>query len=720
MKRFIAISSFLISTAFCLCPRAAAQATDTKDVPATDQPPTLLDPFSVTAGTEADYSVPDATAGTKLDSAIIDTPVSVQVVPLQILKDQQTLRLQDALQNVSGVIANNDGGSTADSFTIRGFDANEMTYEDGLRFDESTNGGFTIDMANVEQVEVAKGPASVLYGQSEPGGVVNIVTKQPLENAVVSLDQTFGSFDTYRATLDATGPLDADKTFLYRLNVAFEDAGSFRDFIRSHRLILFPTLEWRPSSRTKLVLEVKAGSGYEIYDPGIPFINGVVAPVPLSSNFAEPGSNKGPTKDDSAKLVFTHRFGDGWTLKAAGKTAFISSPVEDFQTYAGDPDSAGDLPRLGFTTDFFKHWTDQGVVDLTGKFETAGVRNTMIVGADFYRDDGRYDANFFNLSDINVFNPAYGQPYTLPDPSTDFIVFNGEKAFGAYAQDFIEFPHDVFLLAGFRFDSATTYDTGYGVAESVHDHPSPTPRIGVLWQFNPTASLYATYTGNYGDSPLGSITATGAFLPPEGAQQYEAGIKTEWLEKRLTLTTSIYQLTKENIPATDPSNPVYSVAIGQARSRGVELDVSGQLATGWRVIAAYSYIDCTVTGDTNTPSMQGLRFPNVPFNSGSLWTTYDVQSGPLKGLKLGLGAVARGGEIGYESPTGVSYLADRIPGFGIYNAMASYGWKTGKTKTSLQLNVDNLTNRRYFESVGYSTAYPGSPLGVLGSLRIDY
>jgi iron complex outermembrane receptor protein len=718
MKRFHSASLCLLATVVCACPRLAAQAESTNGTPQNDQQVTRLDPFSVSAASESDYTLPDATTATKLDIPVVDTPVSVVVVPQQVLRDQQTLRLEDALQNVSGVLPNNDSGGTADTFTIRGFDANEMTYEDGLRLDEYMNSGFSIDMANVEQVEVAKGPASVLYGQSEPGGVVNIVTKQPQEAASVSLEQTFGSFDLYRATLDATGPLNASKTFLYRLNVAFEDDGSYREFVRSHRLILFPTLEWKPSWRTKLVLEMKTGSGYETYDPGIPFINGVVAAVPLNANFSEPGFQSSPTKDDSAKLVLTHHLTDTWTLKIAAKTGYISNPGYSVY-YAGDPSPTGDLPRIGFIENFFKHWTDQGVVDLTGKFQTGFIRNTVIAGVDYYHDDGRYDANTVFPPDINIFAPVYGQPIAPPDPSADFTVFNGEKAFGAYAQDFAELPHGVFLLAGFRYDSATTYDTGYGVATSVHDHPSPTPRLGLLWQFVPSASVYASYTGNYGDTPLGNLTATGAFLPPESAQQYEAGIKSQWFEKRLTVTTGVYQVTKENIPATDPNNPIYSIAIGEARSRGVELDVSGQILPGWKVIGGYSYIDCVITNDVNTPSEQGLRFPNVPFNSGSVWTTYDVQTGNLKGLKLGLGIIARGSEIGLEAPNG-TYISDRIPGFAVVNAMASYAWRTGKAKTSVQLNAENLANRGYFESVGYNTAYPGSPFAVECSLRIDY
>ena len=152
------------------------------------------------------YVVPDALGATRTDTPIMETPVSIKVIPQQVMKDQQVVRLDEAVQNVSGVIPNNDSYGTNDSFSIRGFDAMEMTYEDGLRLDQYSNAGFPIDMANVERLEVVKGPASVMYGQAEPGGVVNIITKQPLDTSHYSLQQQFGSYDFYRTNFDATGP----------------------------------------------------------------------------------------------------------------------------------------------------------------------------------------------------------------------------------------------------------------------------------------------------------------------------------------------------------------------------------------------------------------------------------------------------------------------------------------------------------------------------------
>ncbi|MGA7412267.1 MAG: TonB-dependent receptor, partial [Bryobacteraceae bacterium] len=197
------------------------------------------------------YAVPEASGATKTGMPIMETPVSVQVIPQPVLEDQQIVHLDDALQNVSGVIPNNDSYGTNDSFSIRGFDAQEMTYEDGLRLDQYSTAGFPIDMANVERVEVVKGPASVLYGQAEPGGVVNIVTKKPLGTPYYSLQQQFGSYDFYRTTFDATGPLFSKQLF-YRFVLDYENAGSFRDFVYTNRVSLFPSVQWRPTDKTQV------------------------------------------------------------------------------------------------------------------------------------------------------------------------------------------------------------------------------------------------------------------------------------------------------------------------------------------------------------------------------------------------------------------------------------------------------------------------------------
>ena len=671
------------------------------------------------------YHVPDAVAATKTDTPIMQTPVSVQVIPQQVLQDQQILRLDDAIQNVSGVIPNNDSYGTADSFTIRGFDQNEVTYEDGIKVDQYTTSGFSRDLANIEQVEVVKGPASVLYGRAEPGGLVDIVTKKPLETPYYSFEQQIGSYDLYRSTLDATGPLNTNKTWLYRFNASYENAGSFRDFVHSDRVFLFPTIQWKPDANNQITAEFKYGHGTDTIDNGIPFLtNGTPANVPISRNYAEPNANRATGEEYAIKLSASHDFNDDWKLRLVYKTEYHDEPSPNIVDYAGDAGAdgiPGDLQRYWFTETFFHHWTHQVVLDLTGKFETFGIKHTAIAGFDYYHQEGEYDYGGSTNSppSINIYNPVYGQPFPPQDSASAGINKSGQDAYGAYLQDQMELPGHVFVLAGFRYDQATTYENYYDIhgnlnfPTSTHDTPAPTPRAGILWQAVPQLSLYATYTENFGATPLGSPTQPGVILPAESAQQYEFGVKTEFFEKRLSATASIYQLTKQNIPEPGPNNT--TITIGEARSRGVELDIAGKITPGWSVIAGYSYIDCDVTKDLT--GLEGLRCPGIPYNSGSLWTTYEIQHGPLKRLKFGAGVVYRDSEVAYEYG---SNFPDRIPSYAIVNAMASYEWHIGKTKLSAQLNVNNLLDKTYFSSVNPYQAMPGEPLNLLGSLRLEF
>jgi len=667
------------------------------------------------------YVLPDAAGATKTDMPIMETPISVQVIPQAVLQDQQVVMLDQAIQNVSGVIPNNDSYGTGDSFSIRGFDAMEMTYEDGMRLDQYSTSGFPVDIADTEKVEVIKGPASVLYGQAEPGGVVNVVTKKPLDDPHYSLEQQFGSYGFYQTILDTTGPLFSKKLY-YRFVLDYINSDSFRDFVFTNRFSVYPSIEWKPGDKTQLIGTFNYNTGTQVLDNGIPFLsNGTPANVPISRNYAEPNSNQSPTNDYYFKVLLTQTLAKNWLLRVAYKNEFHNEPTPNDIVYSGDADSQGNLSRFGFPSPLFKQLTNQVVADVLGKFVWLGVQNSVLMGFDYYHQNGHYDGNFYIPAEINIYNPVYGQPPLVPvDPTQAFAVQNGQTAYGFYLQDQIKLPKNLFLLAGVRFNWVNTFDTGYGQASSVTDRPTPTPRVGLLWQPRSWLSTYGSYTSNYGATPLGSLTPDGKTLPPESAQQYEVGVKSEWLQKRLVATAAIYQITKQNIPAADPSNPLYTIAIGSARSRGFELDVSGQIGPNWKIIGGYSYINAVVTKDTNSPSLQGLPFPDAPYDSGSIWAVYDVPSNRLKGLRLGGGVVARTAQVNYESPDGVTYLTDRIPGFGVVNMMASYSRQFEKFRFNAQLNINNLLDKTYFVSVNPSQAMPGSPIAVMPALRVEF
>lgn len=675
----------------------------------------------------------DSKAATRTFTPNMDNPVSVQVIPREVLKSQQTIYLDDALQNVAGVIPENDSFGTGDSFSIRGFDMNNLIFEDGLRSDYSSV-GFQRSMQNVENIEVVKGPASVLYGQAEPGGLVNIDTKKPLNSNYVAIDQQIGSFAFYRTTLDASGPLNDDKTLLYRFNVDQQNNWSYRDGINAERLFLFPTIQWKPNSDNQATLEVTYAHINQVIDNGIPFMtNGTPANVSPQNNYVLPGANQNPTQDFAVKLSATHKFNDDLMLHAAYKTEFINSPQPNGQFYTSSVDQAGDFSLYSGSIPVWTEWTQEFLSDLTATFETWFVKHTGLIGFDYYHQSYHYEAQYndnYGSFSMNIYAPNYSQSLPPIDPALTKNQFQYMDDCGAFLQDQMELPGHIHLLAGFRYDNLTTASTYYGSsASTINDRPPLTPRFGVLWQPVKQASLYGSYTENYGITALGAQTQNGQPLPPESAQQWEAGIKGEFLDKKLTTTLAFYQITKQNIPTADPSNPAFETAIGQARSRGLELEATGEILPGWKIIGGYSYISSVITQDNGTsfdgypsPSMQGLRLPGVPYNSGSLWSTYEIQEGPFKRLKVGAGVVARSQEQAYDStvPPYSGYVVDSIPAFAVLNAMASYPFRVGSTKWTAQVNLNNIFNTAYFSTVNPYQAMPAAPFNFMASLKVEF
>lgn len=672
------------------------------------------------------YTVSEASAATKVQLPIMETPISVQVIPAQVLADQQTVNLVDALVNVSGGAPTNDSYGTSDSFSIRGFDANALLYQDGMKLDQYSASGFPQDMANVEEIQVVKGPASVLYGQSEPGGLVEVVTKKPHPNPFASVDQQVGNHQFLRTTADLNQPL-MNHELLFRFVLDGTDANSFRNFIHTNEFNIYPSITWRPTALVDLTLQTAYETGSNVLDNGIPFLsNGTLANVPFSSNFVDYGTNKTNISQYTIKPVLNIHLAENWPLRLQYKFESIDAPTPIDEYYLGDVDASGNLQRGIFAETYFHHRSDQVVADLPGKFSIGAVKNTFLVGFDFYKESGGWYGNqSLTAAAINIYHPVFNQPYGTPSPSGDIFAIQRWFEYGAYIQDVVELPGRVFVLGGMRMNWAEELENITIVSpytflpNDVHDRPI-TPRAGLLWQPKTHVSLYGSFTSNYGASALFALTSNGKPLPPQSADQVEFGVKTEWLERRLTVSTAVYRIIKHNIPTADPQNPLYTVAIGTARTQGVEFDVSGQLTRTLRVIGGYSSLQALTTKDTNTPSLQGLPFPSVPHNIGSLWGVWEPQTHAMRGFKFGAGMQSRSGEQAYESPDGITYLADRIPSFAIVNLMCGYDRVVGKAHISTQVNINNLFNKRYFSNVNPSQAMPGAPFSPLSALRIEF
>lgn len=666
------------------------------------------------------YLHTNSITATKTNTPIMQTPFSVQVVSRQVLQDQQAIRLETALQNVSGVVqmASNQGGS--DSFVMRGFNSNTI-YRNGVFMPDSLGGGTTKrEMANVERVEVLKGPGSILFGRADPGGIINTVTKQPLATPYYSAQQQFGSFNTYRTTVDATGPLTKDGTLLYRVNLSYENSGSFRDFVNKEAVFIAPVLRLNISPQTLVTAELEYQSFKEMADPGIPNIGNRPANVPRNLFAGEPINNKNHGDRYFAGLNWSHIFSDKWTVShrlSAELFDYTSNSLFWFTSAAPN----GSLTRLFNNSPNNNSNRYQSSVNLTGNISTGTLKHTLLFGYDYiFLDDKIKGANCCAAAPaFNIFSPSYRAAAPVADPANNYNLGFTQSWHGVYFQDQVQLPYNLHAMGGFRYDNAVGRNTQLGQTTSADDRF--TPRGGLLWQPVKWASLYGSYTENFGASNS-LFNSDGNRLPPQTAQQWEMGLKNEFWDGRLRSTFSYFELTKQGIGVPDPANPMRSRAIGEAQTRGYEFDVTGEIARGWNVIGTYTYMPfASITKDVGFSGLpgdvgnQGNRLFLAPKHYGSLWSTYDFQNIELRGLRLGAGVQGVGQRQG---DSGNTY---QLPEYVIGNLMASYRIKAGATRVSAQLNVNNVSDERYYAGTNSGNFITvGMPRTFMGSVRIEY
>lgn len=722
----------------------------------------------------ATYRPENAVTATKTNTPIMNIPASIQVVPRAVLNDRQVTEISEAVNNVSGVIAADDKLAGVPSMFIRGFLTNTY-YLDGVRMPASPT-NTNQNMANVDRVEVVKGPASILYGRGDPGGLVNLITKNPLETPYNAVQQQVGSWGEYRTTLDSTGPITQDKSLLYRLNVAYENWHDFVDFAHGTNIFVAPKIRWNFDEHTYanfyMTYQRRAnpfagtapaftGPGPNSQDPLYSWIFGTGgAPIAnmSRSNSAYPPWSRTTSDEIIAGYNISSDLNENWNLKHRFQTQ-----LTNFSETFGGPSQWNPLGLSiqngspPFQIDQYAQYvpniaTHSFYVDatLTGNFSTLAAEHTLLAGSDFQYFDSNYQSYSSSLPSIpGLMSNRTPIGITFFDPTSRFDSAYYESWRGAYVQDQIKLPYDIYVMAGARYDHVFQYDQ---VAQNVVSNAQRvTPRFGLLWRPIPEVSVYGSYLTNFGSSPFTSSKP----VKPESAEQWEVGVKSELLDKRVTATFAYYDLTKKNIAAIDPNDPTQLayVSIGEARNRGVELDIAGEVAPGLRVIGGYSYIASIITKDTqcdinnynnflaggqslpggcivdnwnlnnlanpillSISGNQGKRLGGVPRNSGSIWATYEVQEGDFRGLKFGGGITAR------SLAQGDNFNSFHTPGYGTVGLMTAYETKFLDYKTTFQVNVNNLLDTRYYytSNANAFSVITGTPRSVKGSIKVTF
>lgn len=668
-----------------------------------------------------DYNLKKSTTATKTDTALMETPVSVQIVSQQLMKDQQTIRLEDALKNVSGVRREVTYGSANiyESFTMRGFDSQGAVYRNGIRLYEQT-----FETANLQQIEVLKGPASVLYGRTEPGGLVNITTKKPLDTPYYALEQQIGSYDLYRSTIDATGPLNKDKTLLYRLNMAYQDSNSFRDLIDKERKFVAPSLSWLPNDKFELNLNFEYRNDRFHGDGGIPPIGNRPANVPISFSFTD-APLVSTLESYTSGMDWTFKFNDNWKL--TNRFLYQQSKYNWNDLWQGGAyqengrwlmDRSWIIQGPGTTNNYATN------LDLTGNFNTFGIKHTALFGFDYYlRERHDFNNNWgpLDLADappMDVFNPVHGL-MRVPRLQPNASWLDESDWFGLYLQDQMTFFDKLHILMGGRYDNALRQSAYGSTPESLHPTPETisefNPRFGFVYQPWQWLSVYGNYTESVGR--YNGLGANNVVLNAEHAKQYEIGLKNEFLDGALSSTLAYFHIDKTNVATPDFStvdNPYDSRSVGGIRSQGLELDVTGKITDKLSMIGSYAYTDARVTKDFDNnggSGNTGNRYFNVPEHSASLWSKYDIDDH----FTVGTGTYLAG------SRQGDLVNSYQMPGYVRWDLMAAYKTRVGKSKLTTQLNVNNILDKHYYLSSNSGPQIlPADPLSFIGSVKLEY
>lgn len=655
------------------------------------------------------------------DVPATELPQAIQTIDSALLQDLALSRFQDALDFSASIARQNNGGGLWDSFSLRGFPGNENMPSGYLINGFSAGRGFSghRDLSNVEAVEILKGPGSALYGRSEPGGTINILTRKPQFEQQGYLKLSTGSFAQHRLEADYTDALSSELAF--RLSGALQDYGSFRDEVTSDKQVLTPSLLWQLDADSSLLYEFEYLQQDQLFDRGFLVLNGDFNTVPRSRYLGEPAD--GPTRISALghQLTYQRQLNADWTFNTG-----LALRTSDLQGFSSDAELAKARQSVlsdGLTLTRQRRYRDYQSDDRMARFEFSGklllwgIQHHVLVGADgydyqLYTELQRYRGPKGSYA-LNIQAPQYG----VAVPGALSVLYQNEEsqqAFGVYLQDQLELATHWRLLLGLRFDQyqqAIRERLKNSLARN--DDQQLSPRAGLVYLLNDQLSFYSSFSEGF--LPLSGTDFYGRAFAPEQSQSKEVGAKFRFAGVSGTL--ALFDADKSNILTSDPLNVGFSATLGKARSQGLELDLNGMLTDQLQALLSYSYLDTRTTTDAVNLDWgillpAGSRLVNVPKHTLSLTLQQQLQ---LAQVPLQLG-----GRLRYSSQR----LGDsvdpgyQLPAMTLWTLFASAEFSE---HWQFEAVVDNLLDRHYVQS-SYSALWsvPGEPRSLKVSVRYDF
>lgn len=672
---------------------------------------TELPAMTVTTVREATptYNPSVARSATKIEAPLRDIPQTVNVVPQSVLRDQGARSMQDVMKAIPGVgLSHGDG--QRDQVTIRSFSAISDQFIDGLRDDAL----YFRDLSNIEQVEVVKGPASVLYGRGSSGGLINRITKKPgIDRNEVTLQ--VGSWNQRRGEFDLAHTFN-DKSLAIRLTGAVERADGYRDQQFLEREALAPSVAIKLGDDTRLLIQGEYLSDRRVTDFGIPAYRGRPVDVAPGTYFGAANAREVDySQADVSAFGFTldHRFNSEWSFRNAFRAYDYS--LDRNNTLVGSVNEAARTASLNRSNVRRQEDGYFNQTELTQKVTLAGMQHQLLYGIEIGKQNkDQVFRTQNNVATVSLFNPVLP---VLPlrvtaAPSTDnrgiMTVTSG------YVQDLATLSEHWKALVGMRYDrfEQETRERRPGQRDVERTDSAWSPRAGLVFQPNLSQSYYVSYSKSFQPSAEGfALAANNAQIAPEETTNHEVGAKFDFLDGMASATASLFRVERTNIKTTNPATNIL-VPLGVQRTQGAELSFTGDLTHGWQIWSGYAWLDAemvsSVAIDAGQP-VQGKRPTLTPKQSANLWLT--------KALGQGFGAGA-----------GLNYVGERfanpgntviLPGYTTVDAMGYY-----RTKGfDVQLNVMNLFDRQYIVS-GHGSSpnlnLPGAPRSVQLTLRYAF
>ncbi|NOI34484.1 TonB-dependent siderophore receptor [Vibrio cyclitrophicus] len=648
-----------------------------------------------------------------------ETPQGITVIDEAQLEQRGVQSLNQALRYAPGVVTENRGGSVAmfDSYSIRGFKTNNVNYYDGLSLQQLNGWNLQpqIDPIAMQQVEIFKGPTSVLYGAMPPGGMVNMIAKAPQTEKSTKVGVATGSRNLQEASIDTTGQF-GDSDFSYRLIALARKQDSQVDNAEEERYLIAPSVDWQATDSTLINFNL-----YYQNDPSM----GINSSMPLDVLKASAPSvsmgDKNWSKFEREVLMvgykINHDFNNNWTFLQNARYTDASLYQENTYHVSYDSNTPNQLSRYLYSTDeSFKGF----VIDnqLSGLIKAGSIEHNVLVGIDYQNMDGdvNYSSYSANGSGFNSFDPLNPNNDLLDRSDVtktgEYLDDTTSSQLGLYLQDQVRLDALV-LIAGARFDHYKS-ESDYYAHES--DHKQFTYRVGGLYELNNGLSPFASYATSFEPAP--GVDKSGNEFDPEMAQQAEIGVKYLSDDMSKEATVSLFHIVKQDMLMTDPTN-VYGprIQVGEVVSQGAELSGRWFATENFDIAAAYTYVDMEITEDTSN-GLEGTTPIYVPEHTANLWANYNVFNGMLAGSRFSAGARYVG-----EMQMDASNTQGKVPAYTVVDL--SVGYDLGAASDTLSgatanLAVNNIFNEEYYACYDQSNCWFGAEQSVELSVNYEF